>query len=221
MVEQGPWGVPPRRRNTSALVLGGVGLFVVATLVGTGVGWLNANRSNANSLVIQSSTPTDSPSTALPPSDSPTPTPTPLPTPSEPTEAELEQQAYDALTEQAATDRRQIKLRGQWAAQLSSKYVGVRDPLQETALGSHTFYAADILAEHQDLRATFGAYDVILLRGQDFSPGMTHNGDTFWYTFVLGNFDSRNDVDYFCEGAFQGLTGKDLKNRCLPRTLRP
>ena len=219
-MEQGSWGTPPRRSNTSALVLGGVGLFVVATLVGTGVGWLNASRSNADSPVIQSSTATDSPSTALPqPSDSPTPTPSP--TPYEPTEAELEQQADAVLTEQAATDRRQTKLRGQWVTQLSSKYVGVRDPLQESASGSHTFYAVDILAEHQNLRETFSAYDVILLRGQDFSPGMTHNGDTFWYTFVLGNFDSRNDVDHFCEWAFPGLTGKDLKNRCLPRTLRP
>jgi hypothetical protein len=225
-MDQGPWGQAPQRTNTGGLILGGIGLFVIATLAGTGVGWLNATPPNDNLPVTQSSAPTaastdltDPPATAInQPSDSPTPSPTP----SEPSQEELEQQAYAALEKQAATDRQQVKLRGQWVAQLSSKYVGVRDPRQKTASGSHMFYAVDILTEHQNLRDTIGdGYDVRLLRGQDFSPGLTHNGDIFWFTFAFGNFESRHEVDSFCESAFPSLTGTSLENRCLPRRIRP
>ena len=202
-------------------MLGGIGLFVAATLVGTVVGWLNASRANADFPTIQSST-TPPPSTdpALPsPSE---PSFTPSPTPSEPTEEELEQQAYYALEQQAAADLQRTNLDGQWVAQLSSKYVGVRDPLQETRSGSHRFMAVDILAEHQDLHYRFdGQYDVRLLRGQDFSTGTTYNGETLWYTFLLGNFESRSAVESFCRSAFPGLSGNYLKNQCLPRTLKP
>jgi hypothetical protein len=224
VAEHGTWaGEPPRRRKIGNLVLGGVGLFVAATLVGTLAGWLNADRANAGF-------PTGESSTAAPHTPWPTPTEASSdpyetafsPTPSEPTEAELERQAYSALEEQAATDLQQAYLHGQWVAQLSSKYVGVRDPLQETRSGSHTFNAVDILAEHQDLRYRFdGQYDVILLRGQDFSPGTTYNGETIWYTFLLGDFESRSAVDSFCSSAFPGLSGKYLKNHCVPRPLKP
>jgi hypothetical protein len=127
-----------------------------------------------------------------------------------------------ALEQLATADLQRTNLDRQWVAQLSSKYIGVRDPLQETRSGSHTFYAVDILAEHQDLRYRFdGQYDVRLLRGQDFSTGMTYNGETLWYTFLLGNFGSRSAVESFCSSAFPGLSGNYLKNQCLPRTLKP
>jgi hypothetical protein len=107
-------------------------------------------------------------------------------------------------------------------AQLSSKYVGVRDPLQKTESGSHRFFAVDIFAEHQDLRGRYGSqFEVRLLRGQDFGSGLTYNGETLWYTFLLGDFESRSAVKSFCRSAFPGLTGRHLENRCLPRTLRP
>ena len=45
VTNHGEWnGGLPRRNNTRNLVLGGIGLFMVATLVGTAVGWLNASR---------------------------------------------------------------------------------------------------------------------------------------------------------------------------------
>jgi hypothetical protein len=225
-MDHGPWGRAPQRTSTGSLILGGIGLFIIATLAGTGVGWLNATTRNDNLSVTQSSAPTaastnltDPPATATnQPSDSPTPSPTP----SEPTQEELEQEAEAALETQAATDRHHVNLRGQWVAQLSSKYVGIHDPRQTTASGSQTFYAVDILAEHQNLRDKVGdGYDVRLLRGQDFSPGLTHNGDTFWFTFAFGNFESRHEVDSFCQAAFPSLTGEDLKNSCLPRRIRP
>jgi hypothetical protein len=228
VTNHGEWnGGLPRHNNTRNLVLGGIGLFMVATLVGTVVGWLNASRANANFPTIQSST-TAPPSTD--PTYTPWPTPTEtLPSPSEPsltaspTPAEpTEQQAYYALEQLATADLQRTNLDGQWVAQLSSKYIGVRDPLQETRSGSHTFYAVDILAEHQDLRYRFdGQHDVRLLRGQDFSTGMTYNGETLWYTFLLGNFGSRRAVESFCSSAFPGLSGNYLKNQCLPRTLKP
>ena len=201
-------------------MLGGIGIFVAAMLVGTVVGWLNAGHANADFPIQSSTSPPPSTDPTLPsPSE---PSFTPSPTPSEPTEEELEQQAYYALEQLAATDLQQTDLSGQWVAQLSSKYVGVHDPLQETRSGSHSFFAVDILAEHQDLRNKFdGQYDVRLLRGQDFSTGATYNGETIWYTFLLGNFGSRNAVESFCAYAFPGLSGDDLKNQCLPRTLKP
>jgi hypothetical protein len=233
VAERGIWGgVPPRRTNARNFVLGGIGLFVAATLVGTFMGWLSADRANAGFPTSQSSA-TTPPSED--PSDAPWPTPTetlpgpsqpsftPGPTPTETTEAELERQAYAALEDQAAADLQRTRLRGQWAAQLSSKYVGVHDRLQETQSGSHTFHAVDILAEHQDLRHRFagGRYEVRLLRGQDFSPGTTYNGETLWYTFVLGDFTSPSGVKSFCRSAFPGLSGRYLENHCLSRTLKP
>jgi hypothetical protein len=239
--QQGHWSAPPRPKNTRRLILGVVLLFVVSTLVGTGVGLLNAGRSEADrpvttSTVTISTVPTTTTEFTVPPSPAVTYTPTePTYTPTEPsyspkvslspsapTKGELEQAAYDALKEQAAVDRRQTNVRGQWVAQLSSKYVGVRDRLQKTASGSHKFNAVDILAEHKDVRNRFGdLYDVILLRGQDFGSGKTHNGKTLWYTFVIGNFASRGDVSYFCSSAFPDLTGTRLDDHCLSRRLRP
>jgi hypothetical protein len=230
VAEHSTWGGgSPRRTNVSNFLFGGIGLFLAATLVGTVLGWLNADRANATFPASDSSITTE-PSTDPPSTPSPTPTEpdpsetpsAPAPTPSEQTKAELEQQAYSALEEQAATDLQRTNLRGQWVAQLSSKYVGVRDPLQKTRSGSPRFYAVDILAEHQDLRYRFdGQYDVMLLRGQDFNPGTTYNGETLWYTFLLGDFESRRSVDSFCRSAFPGLSGEYLKNHCLPRTLKP
>lgn len=250
-----PTGVPPRRAKGANLILGGVGLFLAATVAGTAVGYLNAELSEASppghtgpTSVLQPTSPsptqTDGPLPASPTeqthrplaptptesSDSPVPTvsvPAPPPRttttepPPGPTKAELEEAAaFQALKRQALSDRSAIRLHGQWAAQLSSKYVGVYDARQQTASGSHTFEAVDILAEHEQLRSIFESqYEVRLLRGQDFGSGKTHHGHTFWYTFVLGNFTSQPDVEYFCQLAFPGRSGQDLNNHCLPRKL--
>lgn len=139
----------------------------------------------------------------------------------EATENDVEQTSYASLERRAAADRRQTNLDGQWAAQLASKFVGVRDPRQRTATGSDTFYAFDILAEHVHLRDAFSEYDVRLLRGQDFGRGRTRDGATIWYTFAVNGFESEADVRDFCESAFPGFSGADLENRCVPRQLKP
>jgi hypothetical protein len=230
VAELNTWGGHPRRTKTRNLVLGGISLFVAASLVGTVLGWLTTDPANAGFPGIKSSTPA-APNTD--PANLPEPTPietpsasvstwTPSPTASESIKAERERQAYNDLEQQADDDLQQTTLAGQWVAQLSSKYVGVRDPLQQTESGSHRFFAVDILAEHQDLRARYGnQFELRLLRGQDFGSGLTYNGETLWYTFLLGDFKSRSAVKSFCRSAFPGLAGRHLENRCLPRTLRP
>lgn len=122
MVELNTWGRHPRRTKTRNLVLGGISLFVAATLVGTVLGWLTADPANAGFARIKSSTPA-APSTD--PANLPEPTPietpslsvstwTPSPTPSESIKAERERQAYNDLEQQADDDLQQTTLAGQW-----------------------------------------------------------------------------------------------------------
>jgi hypothetical protein len=141
--------------------------------------------------------------------------------PRQPTSAERERSALSQLKKQAARDLATTDFDGQWAAQLSSKYVGTKDTRQVTASGSHIFKAVDILAEHNALRKKFsGGHEVLLLRGQDFHPHKSPKGRTVWYTFVLGSFSSANDIRNFCAFAYPDLSGDVLQNRCRPRTLR-
>jgi hypothetical protein len=154
-------------------------------------------------------------------STGPASSPSPTSNPPEPTKAERERAALAELERLAAADLDATYFQGQWVAQLSSKYIGVKDKLQETATGSHTFKAVDILHEHRGLRKRFSKrHEVRLLRGQDFYPYKTKDGDTFWYTFVLSDFGSEKQVKSFCAAAYPKLTGKVRENRCLPRELK-
>ena len=156
------------------------------------------------------------PSTSTGPMSSPSPTPKPP----KPTKAERERAALAELNRLAAADLSATYFQGQWVAQLSSKYIGVKDKLQRTAADSHTFKAVDILDEHRALRKRFSKrHEVRLLRGQDFYPYKTKDGDTFWYTFVLSDFGSEKQVKSFCAAAYPKLNGKVRENRCLPREL--
>jgi hypothetical protein len=214
-------------------VAGALTLFVVGLAGGGSVAWIRHDRSeaaeqpSATSGATLGSTPSASP--GEPPTGpsstivrSPSPTPSASPKPSPPSKAQRERQAYADLLQLAAKDLRRTKFSGEWVAQLSSKYVGVKDPRQRTASGSHRFGAVDILAEHRALRDRFdGTYRVRLLRGQDWGAHTTRpDGATFWYTLVIGRFDSRADVNAFCRRAFPDMSGKDLENQCVPRTLR-
>jgi hypothetical protein len=141
--------------------------------------------------------------------------------PPKPTKAAREREAKAELERLAAADLNATYFQGQWVAQLSSKYIGVKDKFQKTAAGSHTFKAVDILDEHRDLRKRFSKrHQVRLLRGEDFYPYKTKDGKTFWYTFVLGDFGSENQVKRFCATAYPKLKGKVRENRCLPRKFK-
>lgn len=108
---------------------------------------------------------------------------------------------------------------GQWAAQLSSKYPGVKDDSQLAANGTHVFGASDILAEHEQLRAAFSSEDVRLFLTTDYGSRFTLNGKPLWVTTVLG-FDSKESVQTWCQRAYPSLSGDALANRCTPRQLR-
>lgn len=240
--QQDPWRQPAQPLNAGRVALGAVGLFVAGALLGTGVGWVSADQkddtlpsspfpsatrseptlwpsdpadpSDPSSSETESSEPPSDPPTSSEPSEE-------EPSEEEPSEEDLEREALSALKRQADDDRDALTISGQWVAQVASKSVGIYDPQQETASGSHTFYAVDIWAEHQQLRETFGqSYEVRLVRGQDFKR-KTSSDDTFWFTFVLDDFDSEDDANAWCRSEFSGLDEDELANRCFGRRLDP
>ncbi|WP_406832486.1 hypothetical protein ABEG17_06585 [Pedococcus sp. KACC 23699] len=116
-----------------------------------------------------------------------------------------------------------MTLDGSWAAQLSSKFIGVTDPLALAANGTHRFLAADILAEHLALRGDdrFSGSSVVLLKGTDFGKKSTVNGKTLWVTLAVGYFYDEQSVQDFCQSAYPDKSGPALANVCMPRTLTP
>jgi MTH538 TIR-like domain (DUF1863) len=154
-----------------------------------------------------------SPSVRTPSSGSPTPIQPEM------SKDAQERQALGELEQLAGADRKLTKFEGQWVAQVASKYVGISDPLQRTASGSHVFYAADILAEHKAMRQQFSnPFTVRLLKGSEL-PVANTNSQLFWYTFVFGDFTSSADVKAFCTNAFADLSRKARANHCASRRL--
>lgn len=157
-----------------------------------------------------------------PASSSPRATPKPIKPPKTKTKTktELEREARAELERLAATDLAETNISGQWVAQVSSKYYGVDDDHQKTGSGSHIFEGVDILAEHRALRKKYSRqHEVRLLRGEDFYPYTTYKGKTFWYTIVMDDFGSEQDVERFCGASYSHLSGKARENPCLPREL--
>lgn len=104
-----------------------------------------------------------------------------------------------------------------WVAQLASKYVGISDPLQTTASGSHTFGAADILAEYRTMVASSNGSSVILADSRTFGQRKTMNGQPYWRTMALNpSFTSAATVKAWCASTFPALTGETLTNQCMP-----
>jgi hypothetical protein len=105
-----------------------------------------------------------------------------------------------------------------WVAQLSSKYVGVNDPLQTTASGSHTFNAVDILAEYRRLSGRIPDATVIIADSRTFGKKVSYNGEPYWRTLALSpGFTSSAAVVSWCASTFPELTGEPLTNQCLPQ----
>ena len=143
----------------------------------------------------------------------------PTPIQSEMSKDAQERQALRELEQLASADRKLTKFKGQWVAQVASKYSGISDPVQRTASGSHVFYAADILAEHKAMRQQFSnPYTVRLLKGSELPVGRI-NGKLLWYTFVFGDFTSSADVKAFCTNAFADLSRNARANHCTWRRL--
>jgi len=147
-----------------------------------------------------------------------TPTPTPTPTPT----VDEEQASLAELNTLVEQGRSSVRPHGQVVVQLSSKQVGTKDPRLVAANGTHTFYAADILAEYRDFKDRFeGSADVVLLMSTDYAPRYTAHGKPFWVTFAIRQFTGIRQAEQWCAQQFPTLSGKELKNVCFPRTLDP
>jgi hypothetical protein len=113
-----------------------------------------------------------------------------------------------------------IALDGRWVAQLSSKYPGVRDDLQQTATGDSVFQAADILAEYESFRQNPRLHDVFLLLSTDYGKRQTHAGEPLWVAFDDEGFTSSKAVHRWCARTFSQYSGQSLADRCAARPLK-
>ena len=119
--------------------------------------------------------------------------------------------------------RRTADPRGQWVAQLSSKYIGITDPQQKTRSGGHTFRAVDIVDEYTATRARAerGGATVVLIKGSTILKGRQEtSGKLFWFIFAVG-LSGKSQVEQYCADLYPQLSGAALKNRCYPTQLKP
>ena len=158
------------------------------------------------------------PSSTAPSSTAPSSTSaSPIPT------ATTEADALSELQSLRAASLSGLVLDGRWVAQVASKSVGITDPLQVAANGTHTFYAVDILAES---RAALGVVSdpsrVLLLQSIDFGKrSFAPDGQAFWVTLVDEDFSSSDEVEHWCASTYPTLTAEQLANACAARTLAP
>jgi len=209
--------------NRGIQVLGGVVLGVVLLVVGYLV-WHPGRTGTSNPTAASSTAPGSGQGTAQPAgATSPggaTSAGGASPATAEASDAEAA--ALKQLNDLRAGDRPQLAFNGQFVAQLSSKTVGTVDAFQLAQNGTHTFYAADILAEHLALRKgnNLGA-TIVLLLSTDYGKRQTVNGNPLWVTFAVGSFASPDDVTAWCAARFPTLSGKQLTNACAVRQLQP
>jgi hypothetical protein len=130
------------------------------------------------------------------------------------TPAERRQRDFETLQSIVRHDRRLDPIRGQWVAQLASKYEGVRDTTQQP----RPFTVSDILAEVRALRSnpSFGAPVRVVLQGDwaNSTPGPT----PLWVTFADIDAGSRSEVAQWCESHFS-QRGQALLRVCYPRQM--
>jgi hypothetical protein len=214
-----PSGSGAGGRRRLMIVLGGAAVLLVAAGVTT-VGVNAATRD----------TPSPPPVAEYPVGPAPTTQPEYTPEQVAPDETETvpeetadpEQAALDALDAQHDQDLPTVSLHGQYAAQLASKNPGINDPYQTTEAGSHVFQAADILREHQALRAgTTDGTPVVLLKSTDYGKRQRYHGAALWVTFALGDFADGAAVLDWCAGRFPKMSHDERANQCAARKLEP
>ena len=105
-------------------------------------------------------------------------------------------------------------MRGQWVAQLASKFEGIYDPM----VRAEAYTLPEIVAEHQALRnnPVFGS-SVRLLRQGDWGKIGPHD-PTMWVTVADIDAPSAAVARSWCEAHFT-QRGKALENVCMPRQL--
>ncbi len=223
--------------SSGSKILGALAGVLAALLIGVGVWWMTQRSGETNEAVgppptapTQGVSPTPSqPTSAQPAPENPPVVVNPPPTGAGPgprtdgatQDPNAAANAASLAELRAARDStvRGVSLDGRWVAQLASKYDGVVDPLQTTDAGSHTFRYPDILAEHQRIRAERGD-GVILLNGTDFGRQVARAKEV-WITLYDGGFGTEAGAKAWCASAFPNLSGKELANHCVPRSLRP
>jgi hypothetical protein len=203
------------------------GLTVLVLLLGGGGAWYFGHRSKEPTQPIAVIT------TAVPIEPSPEEPATTEAAATEPTEeatttAPTEESApvddaLDQLEQTSRQDLTQVSLNGQYVAQLASKYPGIVDQQQETATGSHTFQAADILAEYERLRddPANGQAQVVLLRSIDYGIRQRYQGHALYVTFALDDFGSSQSVRSWCVKRFPSLSDAAREDQCAVRRLKP
>ncbi|MGY1786711.1 hypothetical protein [Geodermatophilus sp. SYSU D00698] len=220
------WGPPPpapaSRGGRGRGVL--IGVLAASLVVGGGVAaWSGLAGDDAPSPPVAASEPVD-PAEGVDKGiehGGAAPSSAPAPAPATPT-ASPEEQALAELESLREESRASLALDGRWVAQVASKNVGITDPLQTTATGSHQFFAVDILAESRSLLSLAADSQVHVLTSFDFGRrSAAANGDLFWITIVDAGFGSGDDVRAWCAGAFPQLSGDALANACVARTLEP
>ena len=136
--------------------------------------------------------------------------------------AMTEQQALTELEALRADSLARLVTDGRWVAQVASKSVGITDPLQTAANGSHTFYAMDILAESRAATSSVSDSSVFVLTSTDFGKrSFSGDGQPYWITVVDVGSSSSDEVDAWCASTYPTLDPEQLSNACAPRTLVP
>jgi hypothetical protein len=164
--------------------------------------------------------PTTTPPSARPMTTAPAPRPA-TPTASASPRADPERAALAELQRHRRAALGRITPSGQWVAQLSSKYPGVRDEYQTTAGGSHVFRAADIAAQYHRLARDPRGHDVLVLLSTDFGSRQKIDGHALWVVFDDGDFAGADAVTTFCHDLFPRYSGDQLEDYCSPRLLNP
>jgi hypothetical protein len=144
------------------------------------------------------------------------------PTPPAPTRTP-EEKALTTLQQRHVASLSRLVLDGRWVAQVASKSIGIVDPLQVAANGTHTFYAADILAEIDAVTRTVSdPSSVLVLQSGDFGKrSFAADRQPYWITVVDAGFSGSDSVRSWCAQTFSSLSGEQLDDACVPRTLSP
>lgn len=136
------------------------------------------------------------------------------PTPTVLTESEQQELALITLEEMVEADRAHSPVRGQWVAQLASKYEGVVDTTQQ----DEPFTLKEILDEVNEARDNPEFGDLVRVIHQGDWGKSEPGPQTMWVTVVDVDYRSRDAVVEWCEDHFSE-GGDALLNVCYPRQL--
>ena len=222
-----PLGTGAPARFSSPLPLLALGLVLVAAIVGLGgwqVGWFataDPGAAGATITVTQTapaqtttdaSEPTESQdaSESSPTESTPTETTSTTPSPQEQRDT-----AFATLEDMVSTDSERDPVRGQWVAQLSSKFEGVVDTSQQAT----PFTLPQILAEVERLRSDPAYGELVRVVHQGDWAGSEAGATPMWVTFADLDAVSRDSVVRWCSSHFS-QRGQALLNVCYPRQLK-